>query len=513
MSTQDGSPSDHSNASSGEGDAAYRAEIADIERLNRYDPRRVQRTRDFFDDDGDRSDVRFKGARGLGTAIGSVGTVCAVVAAVWDYDALRDGDLSFKAGARIGIEDWEHPHWWRGALLGNPTVVGGFPSSYVTRLRDYVTYRRDETDCLCFYDHFYDDDSATEADGDFDPADVEEDDDDVEEDDDEEEEEEEEPRRPHEERTLPGSPDLSYLGSSDKGERPMTGPQDDAGRRASSSSSSSTTTANTSSSRRSKRRHPVEDDDDDDNDRPARSSSTSTTSSSSTTKKMRDAEKKTGAFIKLDKPGAKVHFTSLPVPTDPVPDENGRLAYVTNSLVLSLCSKDSCLREALCFAAGMSCAALGLDKKVVTAARKKKKCKVDVPGESIGLITTALEQQKSPLSFRHRDSLEGQWIPLLEKNTGVFILLCALDNNDRHFLAFDAARRLLMICPRKRERRDGEDDLSYFLIAQDSDLRDEATTAAFLYDTYRLKCPSRIHQLMVNKKRLAETNYGNYVAR
>jgi len=201
------------------------------------------------------------------------------------------------------------------------------------------------------------------------------------------------------------------------------------------------------------------------------------------------------------------------VPTDPVPDANGRLAYMSNSLALNLCSEGSCLREALCFCAGMSCAALGLEKTRVAATRKKRKYKVELQGESIDLITAALNESKSPLSFRHLGSLEGRWIPLLEKNTGVFILLCALDNNDRHFLAFDAARRLLMICPRKRERRDGEDDLSYFLIAQDSDLRDEATTAAFLYDTYRLKCPSRIHQLMVNKKRLAETNYGNYVAR
>ena len=37
---------------------------------------------------------------------------------------------------------------------------------------------------------------------------------------------------------------------------------------------------------------------------------------------------------------------------------------------------------------------------------------------------------------------------------------------------------------------DGE-DLSYFRIIEDRDLQEEATTAAFLYDTYRLKSQAR----------------------
>ena len=54
-----------------------------------------------------------------------------MVKAIYDYDAVEDGELSFKAGDVIKVEESDDENWWKGILKGSK---GMFPSNYVSKI-------------------------------------------------------------------------------------------------------------------------------------------------------------------------------------------------------------------------------------------------------------------------------------------------------------------------------------------------------------------------------------------
>ena len=219
---------------------------------------------------------------------------------------------------------------------------------------------------------------------------------------------------------------------------------------------------------------------------------------------------KVPGFIPLNLRTTPMVFEQLRDVAMPPPDANGRVPYTTNNLVLAENNGGSgrnCVVEAMTFASGDNLTNLGLLKKDLNKLRVGPRFAALANGTSIGLIAEALARAKSALSLRRRSDLSGgTWLAiLLIMGEGMFLLNCITrpfndHRRDRHIVVYDSYRRLLVIKP--------DADYPYSVRVTPDDLASsEAKIQKYLEEEYGLVTPTEVHQLLVLKNRITDTNY------